>query len=54
MSWKEAKDPENRSKKDCCCGCHSAHDHKKSKTHHSTAQRIAIRKSRRMNEKMWR
>ena len=42
----DCKDPQNRSKKDCCCGSHSANDRKKSKTHHNTAAKIQIRKSR--------
>jgi len=36
----------DHSDKDCCCGCHSRHDHKKSRTHHSTKSRILVRRAR--------
>lgn len=36
----------NHSKKDCCCGGHSANDVKKNKNHHSTKAKLLIRKSR--------
>jgi hypothetical protein len=42
------KDEKDRSKKDCCCGSHSASDHKKSKTHHGTAVKMSIRESRKL------
>jgi hypothetical protein len=45
------RDPENRSDKACCCGSHSANDRKKNVKHHSTAVRLAIRKSRRLDPK---
>lgn len=36
----------SHSKKDCCCGGHSANDVKKNKNHHSTKVRLNIRKAR--------
>lgn len=34
------------SRKDCVCGGHSEHDHKKNKKFHSTMVRLMIRKRR--------
>ena len=42
----DCRNPKDHSKKDCCCGSHSANDRKKSRTHHATATKIQIRKSR--------
>jgi len=41
-----ARDPENRSKKQCCCGGHNFKNPKSDKRHHSTAARLAIRSRR--------
>lgn len=40
------RDTKDRSKKDCCCGGHSANDRKKCKYHHGTASKLNIRKTR--------
>jgi len=40
------KDPENRSKKRCCCGSHSASDVKKNLNHNSTLKRFLYKQSR--------
>jgi hypothetical protein len=56
MSLKSAisksKDPENRSKKECTCDGHNAHNPKKNKKNHSTKSKIDIRKSRNFQSKM--
>lgn len=41
----QAKDC-GHSKKDCCCGGHSANDVKKNLNHNSTKKKLNIRKSR--------
>jgi hypothetical protein len=38
-------DLKDHSDKDCCCGGHSHHDHKKSRTHHSTLARLQVRRA---------
>ena len=47
----DCRNPKDRSKKDCCCGSHSANDRKKSRTHHATAEKHKIRMSRKFAEK---
>lgn len=44
------RDPENRSRKWCFCGGHSANDHKKCKHHHSTWRRLTFRMNRRLKK----
>jgi hypothetical protein len=46
----ECKDPKNRSDKDCVCGDHSKHDQKKNKHHHSTRNKLQIRKARQIKQ----
>jgi hypothetical protein len=43
----KAKDPKNRSKKDCVCGGHNLNNVKKNKKHNSTHKRLLRRKLRR-------
>ena len=38
---------EDRSDKDCRCGCHSSHDRKSNTHHHGTRARLLRRKARR-------
>lgn len=42
----------DHSDKDCCCGGHSHHDHKKSRTHHSTLARLQVRRARKAMRKI--
>jgi len=42
------RDVFDHSDKDCCCGCHSRRDHKKSRSHHGTRSRMLVRKARDM------
>ena len=45
------RDPENRSKKDCCCG-HNYSNAERNKNHHSTFKKLLYRKSRKIKEKI--
>jgi hypothetical protein len=44
----EPRDIENRSDKPCCCGGHNSKNYKKNLYHHSTKNRLSIRKARRI------
>ncbi len=46
------KDPENRSKKYCCCGGHSANDVRKNLHHNSTFKRYLHRQGRKLAERL--
>ncbi len=46
LSGSTCRDPNNRSRKTCCCGGHSAGDATKNKRHHGTANRLMYRRGR--------
>ena len=46
------KDPENRSKKDCCCGRHNHSNAKRNKNHNSTFKKLLYREGRRLKERL--
>ena len=46
------KDPENRSKKNCCCGGHNHSNAKKNKRHNATKAKINIRRERKWKQYM--
>lgn len=54
MAWKYldnlARDPENRSRKTCCCGGHNLGNVKSDLYHHSTRAKLKVRKARRRRE----
>ena len=45
--FESSRDPENRSKKNCCCGGHNASNVKRNLHHHSTRGRLSVRFIRR-------
>lgn len=47
----ECRDPENRSKKACCCGGHSSHDRKKDVNSRKNKRKIGRRKIRKVLER---
>ena len=46
LRFPRARDPENRSDKDCCCGGHNLNNSKANRGHNGTAARLKIRKAR--------